>query len=261
MRKSIGLSIIIIKIICFLGCKQTVTEIKEVKKSPLKKFQIWESLQSDGWQKTREVAFTYTQDSLLSEEITRRVSGDSLIPQLRTLRYYDDKNLAKVIRAQWKDSTWVSVIKSYFEYESGMIIHRIDSLSQGQTISVRHTDYEYDKASRIKTETTQGSLDGQWVNQEQIIYHYDKRGLAVEKEFPIWKNNTWVNARKMILKYNEEEQHIQSIRYHWKDEEWIENVNYDLQVDSYGTRLSELWSRSNGLERKIFTKVTYEYFK
>ena len=119
--------------------------------------------------------------------------------------------------------------------------------------------YEYDSKGNLLNETGQESLDNSTPRPPRVVYKNNKDGKAIQKEFPALKNGQWVNSRKMILIYNKQGHHIETVRYNWKDSIWQEFIHYELNVDSLGTRLSELWKRSNPEGRKEFMRITYTY--
>lgn len=254
-RSFIYLSALLLTII-FTSCQSPKEET-----APKKKLQLWETKTEDGWKSFRKVNYTYNDEGLLIEEKAQKiVSEDSLVNQFRLLTQYNSEGkMLNKIREIWKDGKWTFGIQNSFTYENDQVTRRKDSMIiQGQS-KIIHVIYEYDSEGNLLSETGQESLDNPKPRPPRIVYKNNKEGKAILKEFPKLKNGEWVNSRKMTLKYNKEGHHIETIRYNWKDSIWQEFVYYELNLDSLGTRLSELWKRSNPEGRKEFMRITYTY--
>lgn len=251
--------IISIFLLSLLGCQKQVENAKNNPVKPLKQYQNWESKGENGWEKIRQVEYSYNSANLLVDETAKMIQGDTMTPQFRLLRTYgDEDNIARVERERWINDNWIFAMRSAYIYNNGRVIQRIDSVA-GSNAAVTFVSYRYDEKDRLETELGLRSVEGNMVNQSKVIYQYDERDLPIEKEFPTWSGGAWTNSRKMNLIYNDAEHHIQTIRYNWVNEQWVENINYKLEVDSVGTRLAELWQRpgENGLEE--FMRITYTH--
>jgi len=247
-------------LLLFSSCQKRSEQTESVTPgNPLIASQHWESMSAEGWLPSQKVEFTYDENDLLIEETTYAIEGDNMTPSFRTVKSYDEGgSMIRSIRERWINNQWIFGKRSAFIYNAGKIIQRIDSVA-GSNAPITFISYRYDEKGRLENELGLRSVEGNMVNQSKINYSYDDRDLLVEKEFPRYSEDSWINARKMTLVYNENGHHIQTIRHNWTDDQWVADINYILQVDSSGTRISELWKRpgENGLEES--TRVTYSY--
>ena len=227
--------------------------------SSLKQTQNWQTLGDNGWEDFRIVEYEYNNDRLLIDETARRIQGDSLIPQFRLLRAYDENgDMTEVLRETWANDKWIFTIRSSFIYEDEKITQRIDSAA-GTNAPMTYVTYTYDSEDYLISEIGVKDVEGNKVNHSAVRYTNNDKGLPIVKEYPRWSGDSWVNARKMELVYNGEGHHVQTTRFNWVDDSWQENLNYLLEIDEKGNRLSELWQRAKENGREDFMKLTYTY--
>ena len=242
------------------GCQSSSESSKaEIPVEPLIAFQSWESKSDQGWSPSQKVEYKYDGNDLLIQEVSSRIQGDSASLFFRKLHSYDPQgNMITSIRERWINGSWIFAIRSAFIHNNGEIVQRIDSVA-GSNAPITFITYRYNDEGLLESELGLRSVEGNMINHSRVLYQYNERGLPIEKQYPRWSENSWMNSRKMDLFYNEVGHHIQTIRYNWVEGEWVESINYLLDVDDSGTRLSELWSRSGENGPEEFTRVSYTY--